>query len=369
MTAFLREEVERHSRPATADAGEPAASPAPAPGGGSEEASADPHYAPRVVELGLRRLPRGLGGAGGSNVVFDWPPGDRFDGWAVDGAARRAPGHVLRRRARDPNPPARAGAMAGRGTYTFAAGGSLECDFAGDRAQGKGVLKLPDGTTYKGAFVDGAMHGRGVLRANGATYKGAFAANMFHGKGKLTFPSGDTYSGAFAKHAFHGKGVYAWRSGKRYEGHFRGGRLTGDGVYTWTEGQKYTGAYVNGRREGRGERASAPPRRRGAPRRPTRARAQARGRLRPALRGRVGGRRAPRRGRLHVVELRVRRGRLPPGPLRRPGQGGRVADVGPRQPLRRRLRVVEAPPPVKEFLTSRGRRGPRPRGARRRRRT
>ena len=105
MTAFLREEVERHSRPATADAGEPAASPAPAPGGGSEEASADPHYAPRVVELGLRRLPRGLGGAGGSNVVFDWPPGDRFDGWAVDGAARRAPGHVLRRRARDPNPP------------------------------------------------------------------------------------------------------------------------------------------------------------------------------------------------------------------------------------------------------------------------
>jgi hypothetical protein len=105
MTAFLREEVERHSRPATADAGEPAASPAPAPGGGSEEASADPHYAPRVVELGLRRLPSGLGGAGGSNVVFDWPPGDRFDGWAVDGAARRAPGHVLRRRARDPNPP------------------------------------------------------------------------------------------------------------------------------------------------------------------------------------------------------------------------------------------------------------------------
>ena len=158
--------------------------------------------------------------------------------------------------------------MAGRGTYTFAKGGSLECDFADDRAQGKGVLKLPDGTTYKGAFVDGAMHGRGVLRANGATYKGAFAANMFHGKGKLTFPSGDTYSGAFAKHAFHGKGVYAWRSGKRYEGHFKGGRLTGDGVYTWTEGQKYTGAYVNGRREGRGERAPAPPRRRGAPRRP-----------------------------------------------------------------------------------------------------
>ncbi|KAH8061469.1 translation initiation factor IF-2 [Aureococcus anophagefferens] len=147
--------------------------------------------------------------------------------------------------------------MAGRGTYTFAKGGSLECDFADDRAQGKGVLKLPDGTTYKGAFVDGAMHGRGVLRANGATYKGAFAANMFHGKGKLTFPSGDTYSGAFAKHAFHGKGVYAWRSGKRLagaygqrEGEWEDGEPHGAGVFTssnseYVEGDFHRGRYVD----------------------------------------------------------------------------------------------------------------------------
>ena len=95
--------------------------------------------------------------------------GEAYDGWAV------------------------AGIFAGRGTYTFADGGTLECDFADGLANGKGVLKRVDGSVYRGAFKDGCLHGKGVLKQNGATYKGAFAANCFSGKGKATFPSGDTY--------------------------------------------------------------------------------------------------------------------------------------------------------------------------------
>ena len=58
----------------------------------------DPAYTPDVIELGLRKLPAGLGGRGGENVVFKWPTGERFDGWAVDGV------------------------MAGRGTCAFEGG-------------------------------------------------------------------------------------------------------------------------------------------------------------------------------------------------------------------------------------------------------
>ena len=99
MSAMLKESMESMESEGVvveSSAAESGASGAPAPGPDSEPP--DPAYTPEVIELGLRKLPAGLGGRGGENVVFKWPTGERFDGWAVDGV------------------------MAGRGTCAFEGG-------------------------------------------------------------------------------------------------------------------------------------------------------------------------------------------------------------------------------------------------------
>ena len=99
MSAMLKESMESMESEGVvveSSAAESGASGAPAPGPDSEPP--DPAYTPDVIELGLRKLPAGLGGRGGENVVFKWPTGERFDGWAVDGV------------------------MAGRGTCAFEGG-------------------------------------------------------------------------------------------------------------------------------------------------------------------------------------------------------------------------------------------------------
>ena len=180
-------------------------SPAPAPAPPSQLAT---------TEFALRSSPPELGGKNGRHATYEWPSGDAYDGWAVDGKRQ------------------------GRGTYTFAGGATLDCDWKDDAPGGRGVFTAPR-TVYKGPFRANKFHGKGVLKVAGNTYRGAFRAGVFHGSGTLAFASGDRYEGAFRHHRFHGKGAYVWKSGQRYEGLFDGGAMTGRGVTQWPEGQPF----------------------------------------------------------------------------------------------------------------------------------
>ncbi len=49
---------------------------------------------------------------------------------------------------------------------------------------GQGLLKMGDGSSYQGQFVDGEIEGVGVKRwPDGSTYWGAFHQGHMHGQG------------------------------------------------------------------------------------------------------------------------------------------------------------------------------------------
>ena len=130
----------------------------------------------------------------------------------------------------------------------------------------------PDGTIYKGEFLDDMCHGKGVMIspsgdkfegefwkgkkikgtytfADGKVYKGGFLDGMFHGKCVVTWPDGTKFEGEFLDDMFHGKGVMTWPDGKVYKGEFLDGMLHGKGVMTRPDGTKFEGEFCKGKRK------------------------------------------------------------------------------------------------------------------------
>jgi hypothetical protein len=78
------------------------------------------------------------------------------------------------------------------------------------------VLTYSDGSKYKGGFLDGKRHGKGIMNwANGCVYEGDFVDDQYNGKG-----------------------IYANTSGVKLEGNFLDGKLNGYGVRTYTNDRK-----------------------------------------------------------------------------------------------------------------------------------
>lgn len=88
---------------------------------------------------------------------------------------------------------------------------------AGD-LNGFGRYEWANGTYYSGEWVNGAMHGTGVMVTSaGDRYEGAWDLNRKHGFGVYTWGNGDSYSGEFRDDVMHGFGVCAWPNGRRVE--------------------------------------------------------------------------------------------------------------------------------------------------------
>ncbi len=52
--------------------------------------------------------------------------------------------------------------------------------------EGQGLMRYPDGKSYKGKFKDGKMHGLGVFTwPDNKVYSGCFKFNKMHGFGRL----------------------------------------------------------------------------------------------------------------------------------------------------------------------------------------
>eukprot|EP01034_Spumella_vulgaris_P026146 gene26146-32680_t len=120
----------------------------------------------------------------------------------------------------------------GRGVLTFANGSVLSCMWRDDKCCDMGVIDW-NGTQYRGAVNDeGLQHGTGILKAGDqVVYSGEWREGLRHGQGEL-----------------HGV-----EDGTVFIGQFSGGLKSGDGVETLANGDVITGAWVGGKKEGAGE--------------------------------------------------------------------------------------------------------------------
>lgn len=81
--------------------------------------------------------------------------------------------------------------MWGRGELRKRNGYRYTGELRENKFHGHGEEYWPDGTFYKGVFVDGLKTGRGqILFTNGDTYEGEFFEGKMHGFGRMTSHEG-----------------------------------------------------------------------------------------------------------------------------------------------------------------------------------
>lgn len=101
--------------------------------------------------------------------------------------------------------------------------------------------ELEDGSVYKGGWLAGRMHGRGVIAlVDGDVYEGEFQYGRRDGQGKVKRVDGAEYDGMWKDDVYHGEGCYTSAKGNVYEGEWRYGQLPEGRLITddWTyEGQ------------------------------------------------------------------------------------------------------------------------------------
>ena len=81
---------------------------------------------------------------------------------------------------------------------------------------------------------------------DGESYEGGFLNGNYHGKGKYTWFDGETYEGDFINDVRTGKGKFTWPNGKTYIGDFINDEQTGKGIITWSVGSSNSGEFING---------------------------------------------------------------------------------------------------------------------------
>jgi hypothetical protein len=64
-----------------------------------------------------------------------------------------------------------------------------------DDSKRKGKYTFPNGGTYEGEWLTGALHGTGVYTYFNIIYEGKWEKGKRHGDGKLTYSSGAVYDG------------------------------------------------------------------------------------------------------------------------------------------------------------------------------
>ena len=113
----------------------------------------------------------------------------------------------------------------GQGVINFPNGLRGVCK-KGNCITGKGLLKLEDGSKYKGDFEKCKRHGSGTFTlASGSTYKGSYLLGKRHGQGIFTFSSGLVYKGTYRDGKRHGEGTFIFPNDRKVEVFFNNGRM------------------------------------------------------------------------------------------------------------------------------------------------
>lgn len=97
-----------------------------------------------------------------------------------------------------------------------------------------------------------------VTFANGCLYHGPLENGLCHGLGSLTFPSGNIYTGEFVKGVRQGHGEFFYfGTGERYVGQWRNNMKEGRGEYWFNDGSVFKGSFKADVKHGQGEKVSA----------------------------------------------------------------------------------------------------------------
>lgn len=96
--------------------------------------------------------------------------------------------------------------------------------------------------------------GKGILKlSNGTIYFGDWVKNKAEGKGNLLFSNFDRYEGNFVNNQFQGEGIYIENSKlRKFEGLWEKNVPNGFGTEYFAEGHFFEGNYINGKKNGKG---------------------------------------------------------------------------------------------------------------------
>ncbi|BCD86510.1 hypothetical protein PSm6_29170 [Pseudomonas solani] len=145
------------------------------------------------------------------------------------------------------------GLLQGPGRLDYSNGTWFEGTFKDGQPNGRGTWHGPNGVEYQGDFSNGLFDGNGHMTyGDGTLYEGGFKANQFNGEGTLS-REGMVYSGTFRDDRYHGQGKLTLPDGSSYQGQFKRGEQTGRGVRTDADGSRYSGPFKAGQLDGEGD--------------------------------------------------------------------------------------------------------------------
>ncbi|MGB0525418.1 MAG: SpoIIE family protein phosphatase [Flammeovirgaceae bacterium] len=124
---------------------------------------------------------------------------------------------------------------------------------SGDCQNGKGTLRLKDGSKYEGHFKNGKREGQGTLTyRNGDIVTGQWHNDRLNGKAELIKANGDRFDGNWKNNAKYGQGKYEWKDGSSYIGEWYSNRRYGKGIMNYPNGSTYNGQWVDDKYDGSG---------------------------------------------------------------------------------------------------------------------
>eukprot|EP00970_Alexandrium_tamarense_P010455 scaffold2112_cov172-Alexandrium_tamarense.AAC.2 len=131
----------------------------------------------------------------------------------------------------------------GRGVYTFPDESSYEGEWRENIPNGWGIFRWPDQSVFEGFWKDGRRHGaQGTLIASdGFKYEGAWVNGAMEGRGIATipkpltvhspqYPNGQVYEGMWVAGRREGRGTIRFTNGAVYEGRFKDDNMEGQGT-------------------------------------------------------------------------------------------------------------------------------------------
>lgn len=198
----------------------------------------------------IRDKPHGWG-------IKNWKNGDEYKGYFKNGY-ECGEGTLTKKNGDIYNGNFDQGVFNGKGIYKFSNGNLYEGEFKDGKMKGYGkIVYSSEGDLqkidYEGQFENNLPHGKGVLRLeNGSIYRGEFKEGKMCGKGKMDIKrikgedeGNQIYEGEFFDDLFEGYGIYYENKRIVYKGYWRYGKKHGQAEFMDNDGIMQHGLFCN----------------------------------------------------------------------------------------------------------------------------